>query len=198
MKSSITLFLLGILLPAVAQAENIDLIDQLGALPPETELVQKGRIISLDAATQLKVGASMKTLLETCRADSKTRNSLFREFNKGVPFDWARSTDTLRGTSFIKVSLGKLEKLRAGNKNVYAKYLLLETPTGNWPSKYMVAYDGSTTIQFTRCSGLVVVDIICMPEMREHMPKGYAPACQVVPEIKEPVGEMMEESADKK
>jgi hypothetical protein len=197
MKSSITLFFLTMLLPLGLRADNIDLIDLLGELPPETELVQKGVKIPLDEASQSKMVGAMKTLLETCRADSKTRHSLFRTFNKGVPFDWERSTDALRGTSFIKVSLGKLEKLRAGNKNVYAKYLLLETPPGNWPRKYMVAYDGGgTAIQFTNCSGLVMVDLICMPEIRDHLPNSYAPACKVLPEMKEPAGGM-EEAADK-
>lgn len=196
MKSSITLFFLTMLLPNGLRADNIDLIDLLGELPPETELVQNGRTIALDTSIQGKLGGALKTMLETCRADSKTRRSLFRQFNKGLPFDWERSTDALRGTSFIKVSLGKLEKLRAGNKNVYAKYLLLETPAGNWPRKYMVAYDGSTAIQFTKCSGLVTVDIICMPGVREHLPKGYAAACKVLPELKESAEEM-EEGGDK-
>ena len=196
MKSSITLFFLAMLLPFSLRADNIDLIELLGELPPETQLVQNGIEIPLDSTIQGKVGGALKTMLETCRADSKTRASLFRKFNKGVPFDWERSTDALRGTSFIKVSLGKLEKLRAGNKNVYAKYLLLETPAGNWPRKYMVAYDGSTAIQFTKCSGLVTVDIICMPGIREHLPTSYASACKVLPEMKESAGEM-KETADK-
>lgn len=196
MKSSITLFFLTMLLPQGVWADTVDLVELLGELPAETELVQKGVKIPLDAATQNKVGGALKTLLETCRADSKTRPLLFRQFNKGVPFEWERSTDPLRGVSFIRVSLGKLEKLRAGNKNVYAKYLLLETPPGNWPGKYMVAYDGSTSIQFTRCSGLVTVDLICLPEIRDHLPRSYAPACKVLPNMKE-TAEKMEADTDK-
>lgn len=183
------------LLPLGLRADTVDLVELLGEFPANSELIRKGVDIPLDALTQKKVSAALKTMLETCRADSKTRVSLFRKFNKGVPFEWERSTDPLRGTSFIKVSLGKLEKLRAGNKNVYAKYLLLETPSGNWPRKYMVAYDGSTSIMFSKCSGLVTVDLICMPGVREHMPKSYAPACRVLPDMKEPAAEM-EEAAD--
>ena len=185
MKSSTTVFFLSLLLAQGVHADTVDLVDLLGELPPTSELVQKGVEIPLDAPTQNKVSGALKTLLETCRSDSKTRPSLFRKFNNGVPFEWDRSTDPLRGTSFIKVSLGKLEKLRAGNKNVYAKYLLIETPPGNWPRKYMVAYDGSTAIQFTTCSGLVTVDLICMPGIRDHLPKSYAPACNVLPDMQE-------------
>lgn len=194
MKSFITLFLLIMFSPSGLWADTVDLIDLLDEIPAETELVQKGVKIPLNDAAQVKVGEAMKVLLETCRADSKTRRSLFRKYNKGVPFDWERSTDMLRGTSFIKVSLGKLEKLRAGNKNVYAKYLLLETPAGNWPRKYMVAYDGSTAIQFTKCSGLVTVDLICLKEINEFLPKDYAEACRVLPGIKKSADEMAEDA----
>ncbi|MDT8405023.1 hypothetical protein [Sulfuriflexus sp.] len=185
MKSLTTVFSLTLLLAQGVHADTVDLVDLLGELPPTSELVQKGVEIPLDEPTQNKVSGALKTLLETCRADSKTRPSMFRKFNNGVPFEWGRSTDPLRGASFIKVSLGKLEKLRAGNKNVYAKYLLLETPPGNWPRKYMVAYDGSTAIQFTTCSGLVTVDLICLPGIRDHLPKSYAPACKVLPDMRE-------------
>lgn len=190
MKSSITLFFLAMLLSPGLRADTVDLVELLGEFPANVELVSKGVDIPLDATTQKKMSAALKTMLETCRADSKTRASLFRKFNNDLPFEWDRSTDPLRGTSFIKVSLGKLEKLRAGNKNVYAKYLLLETPPGNWPRKFMVAYDGSTSIMFSKCSGLVTVDLICMPGVREHMPESYAPACRVLPDMNEPAAEM--------
>lgn len=182
--------------PAVSLADMIDLIDEVGATPPEAMIYRQGKQVSLDQATQDKVSAALRTLLESCRADSKTRASLFRKYNKDYPFNWDRATDPLRGVSYIQVSLGKLEKLRAGNKNVYAKHLLLETPAGNWPRKYMVAYDGSTAIQFTKCSGLVTVDIICMPEIREHLPESYAPACKVVPDMKDEADKVMHEAEE--
>ena len=141
--------------------------------------------VPLAQEVQDKLVDSMKTLLKTCRVDSKTRPSAFIRYNNGIPFDWDRASDPLRGTSFIKVSLGKLDKLIAGNKSVYSKHLMLETPVGNWPKKYIVAYDGRGAIQFAKCSGLVVVDIVCLPGVREHMPKDYAQACRVLPEDNE-------------
>ena len=189
MKSSITLFLLVMLLPLGLRADMVDLVELLGEFPANSELIRNGVDIPLDDDTQQKVSSALKTMLQTCRVDSKTRASAFRKFNKNIAFEWERSTDPLRGTSFIKVSLGKLEKLRAGNKNVYAKYLLLETPAGNWPRKYMFAYDGSTSILFSKCSGLVTVDLICMPGVREHMPESYAPACKVLPNMNKSIKE---------
>lgn len=169
-------------IPAIVYADIADLVDELQELPVEAELVKQGVPVQLANDTQAKLVETMKTLLKTCRIDSKTRPSVFNSYNNGLPFDWYRASDTLRGTSYIKVSLGKLEKLVAGNKSVYAKQLMMETPAGNWPKKYIVAYDGRGAIQFAKCSGLVVVDIICMPGVRENMPKDYTQACRVLPE----------------
>ena len=162
-------------------ADVTDLVDVLQELPAEAELIKNGVPVPLVDDAQAKLVENMKTLLKTCRIDSKTRPSAFRRYNGGLPFDWYRASDPLRGTSFIKVSLGKLQKMVAGNKSVYAKQLMMETPAGNWPEKYIVAYDGRGAIQFSKCSSLVVVDIICMPGVRENMPKDYMQACKVLP-----------------
>jgi len=171
----------GVLLAGPLMADTADLIEELKEIPPEVELLVKGSPVPLEQNVQDQVAAGMKTLLQTCRIDSKTSPLAFRKMNGPLPFDWGRVTDPLRNTSYLMVSLGKLAKLRAGNKTVYAQRLLLETPAGNWPRKYMVTSDGRNAIQFARCSGLVVVDIICIPEVLSRLPKEYARACSVLP-----------------
>ncbi len=171
----------GLLLVNIANADNADLIKELKEIPLEVEMFSRGAPVPLPEAVQEQVATGIKTLLKTCRADSKTSPLAFKKFNKRLPFNWTRATDPLRNTSYLLVSLGKLEKLRAGNKTVYAQKILMETPEGNWPRKYIVTTDGRSEIQFGRCSGLVVVDIICIPELLEKLPKDYARACSVLP-----------------
>jgi len=170
-----------VLISFSAVADVTDLVDELREIPSEAELITRGLNVPLSEAVQVKLVDGMKTLLKTCKVDSKTRPSAFNKFNKDLPFSWQRATDPLRNTSYISVSLGKLEKLRAGNKSVYAKSIMLETPNGNWPRKFIAVSDGRNTIQFTKCSGLVVVDIICMKGVKSSMPKNYSQACKVLP-----------------
>lgn len=178
----VTLYILGgILLANFASADSADLIKELKEIPAEVEMSVRGTPVPLSEPVQAQLITGLKTLLQTCRADSKTSPLAFKRFNRSVPFNWDRAIDPLRNTSYILVSLGKLEKLRAGNKTVYAQKILLETPEGNWPRKYMVTSDGRSPIRFTRCSGLVVVDVICIPEVLAHLPKDYARACSVLP-----------------
>jgi len=165
----------------VCFADQVDLIEELKEIPVETQIMQKGVSIPISEALQNQIADQMKVLLQTCRVDSKTNPRSFRKLNKGVPFSWDRVTDPLRNASYIHVSLGKLDKLRAGSKTVYARELLLETPPGNWPRKYMVSTDGRTNIQFAKCSGLVVVDVICMQGVLEYLPKDYGRACRILP-----------------
>jgi len=171
----------GLFIASLANADNADLISELKEIPPEVEMFVGGAPFPLSQAVQDQVAVGLKTLLQTCRVDSKTSALFFRKLNGALPFDWTRATDPLRNTSYLLVSLGKLEKLRAGNKTVYAQKLLLETPPGNWPRKYIVTTDGQDHIQFARCSGLVVVDIICIPDLLAKLPKDYARACSVLP-----------------
>jgi len=178
---NIIITFLALLATNVSLADQVDLIDELKEIPVETKIMQRGKEIPIDEALQNRIADQMKILLQTCRVDSKTNARAFRKLNKGVPFSWDRVTDPYRNASYIHVSLGKLDKLRAGTKTVYARGLLLETPPGNWPRKYMVSTDGRTNIQFTQCSGLVVVDVICMKGVLEHLPKEYARACRILP-----------------
>ena len=180
MRFKILLFT-GLFVATFVAADEADLIKELKEVPPEVEMVVRGAPVPLDEAVQEQVTTGLKTLLQTCRVDSKTSPLAFRKLNGSLPFNWQRATDPLRNTSYLLVSLGKLEKLRAGNKTVYAQKLLLETPQGNWPRKYMVTTDGRSAIQFSRCSGLVVVDIICIPEVLKQLPEDYARACSVLP-----------------
>jgi len=180
MRFKILLFI-GVLMTEWVAADSADLIQELKEIPPEVELFVKGAPVVLPQPVQEEITTGLTTLLKTCRVDSKTSPRFFKKRNKSVPFNWDRATDPLRNTSYILVSLGKLEKLRAGSKLVYAQQLLLETPPGNWPRKYMVSTDGRSAIQFGRCSGLVVVDIICIPELLAKLPKDYARACSVLP-----------------
>ena len=165
----------------VCLADEVDLIEELKEIPVEAHIMQKGAPIPITEELQNRIADQMKILLQTCRIDSKTNPRSFRKLNKGVPFSWDRVTDPLRNASYIHVSLGKMDKLRAGSKTVYARELLLETPPGNWPRKYMVSTDGRTNIQFAKCSGLVVVDVICMPGVLEHLPEDYGRACRILP-----------------
>ena len=165
----------------IGLADEVDLVEELKEIPVEAEIMQRGVPIPITEELQNKLADTMKVLLQTCRVDSKTNPRSFRKLNKGVPFNWDRVVDPLRNASYIHVSLGKLDKLRAGTKTVYARELLLETPPGNWPKKYMVSSDGRSNIQFSKCSGLVVVDVICMPGILEHLPKDYGRACRVLP-----------------
>jgi len=180
MRCKILLFT-SLLLAGTATADNADLIQELKEIPPEVEMSVAGTPVPLSQSVQDQVATGMTTLLQTCRIDSKTSTLAFQKLNGSLPFDWDRATDPLRNTSYLLVSLGKLAKLRAGNKTVYAQKLLLETPAGNWPRKYMVTSDGRNAIQFSRCSGLVVVDVICIPEVLAQLPKDYARACSVLP-----------------
>ena len=181
MNRTMTGVLAWLLFSGTAFADQADLIAELKEIPPEVEMMVKGNPVLMSQSVQDKVFTGMKTLLETCRIDSKTSPAPFRRLHGKTTFNWQRDTDPLRKTSYLLVSLGKLDKLRAGNKTVYAQRLLLETPDGNWPRKYMVTSDGQTPILFGRCSGLVVVDIICIPEVLANLPKDYARACSVLP-----------------
>jgi len=181
MKRLILGHLLWLLLAGSAIADQADLIEELKEIPPEVEMMVKGAPIPLAQSVQDKVATGLKTLLQTCRIDSKTSASAFTRLTGSRSFNWQRATDPLRKTSYLMVSLGKLAKLRAGNKTVYTQRLLLETPPGNWPRKYIVTSDGRAPILFGRCSGLVVVDIICIPEVLANLPKDYARACSVLP-----------------
>lgn len=173
--------LFGILVSGSAIADNADLITELKEIPPEVEMLVRGNLVQIEQEAQDKIAAGLTTLLQTCRIDSKTSPAAFSKLTGRLPFSWQRATDPLRNTSYLMVSLGKLAKLRAGNKTVYAQRLLLETPPGNWPRKYLVTTDGRNEILFGRCSGLVVVDIICIPEVLKNLPKDYARACSVLP-----------------
>ncbi len=173
--------LLGMLVSGPTVADNADLITELKEIPPEVEMFVRGSPVQMEQSVQDKISTGIKTLLQTCRIDSKTSPAAFRRMHGKTPFNWQRATDPLRNTSYLMVSLGKLAKLRAGNKIVYAQRLLLETPPGNWPKKYLATSDGRTEILFGRCSGLVVVDIICIPEVLANLPKDYARACSVLP-----------------
>ena len=182
MTRQLTVWIAGLLLAVPLGADQVDLVDELKEIPAEVELMVRGASVPLSQPAQDQVAQGMKTLLQTCRVDSKTSPAAFIKFNQGgVPFSWERVTDPLRNTSYLMVSLGKLEKLRAGNKSVYAQRLLMETPEGNWPRKYIATSDGRSAIQFGRCSGLVVVDIICIPEVLSQLPKDYSKACRVLP-----------------
>jgi len=181
MRFKILLFCGFLLAVSTASADNADLIQELKEIPPEVEMFVRGAPAPLPQAVQDQVVAGLTTLLQTCRVDSKSNPLVFQKMNGALPFNWDRATDSLRNTSYLLVSLGKLAKLRAGNKTVYAQKLLLETPEGNWPRKYMVTTDGRNAIQFSRCSGLVVVDVICIPEVLEKLPKEYGRACSVLP-----------------
>lgn len=180
MRLKILLFC-NILLANIAAADTADLIKELKEIPPEAEMFSGGQPLPLTESVQEQVVTGLTTLLKTCRIDSKTSSLAFKKLNGRLPFDWDRAIDPLRNASYIIVSLGKLEKLRAGNKSVYTQKILMETPNGNWPRKYIVTTDGRTAIQFGRCSGLVVVDIICIPEILKNLPKDYARACSVLP-----------------
>lgn len=169
------------LLATIAHADNADLIEELKEIPPEVEMYVRGAPVPVSQPVQDQLASGLKTLLQTCRVDSKTSPLAFKKLNGRLPFNWQRATDPLRNASYILVSLGKLEKLRAGNKTVYTQKILMETPPGNWPKKYIVTTDGRNSIQFGRCSGLVVVDIICIPEVLDKLPKDYARACSVLP-----------------
>jgi len=181
MKRMTITLLSGLLLSGVATADQADLIEELKEIPPEVEMLVRGNPVQFEQDMQDKIALGMKTLLQTCRIDSKTSPAAFRRLTGKLPFSWQRATDPLRNTSYIMISLGKLDKLRAGNKTVYAQKLLLETPAGNWPRKYLATTDGRNEILFGRCSGLVVVDIICIPDVLKHLPKDYAKACSVLP-----------------
>ena len=181
MNRVITSLLFGMLLSGPIAADNADLITELKEIPPEVEMLVRGNPVQMEQSVQDKVATGLKTLLQTCRTDSKTSPAAFSKLTGRLPFSWQRATDPLRNTSYLMVSLGKLAKLRAGNKIVYAQRLLLETPPGNWPRKYLATSDGRTEILFGRCSGLVVVDIICIPEVLANLPKDYARACSVLP-----------------
>jgi len=175
------ILLSGLLLANTVVADQADLIAELKEIPPEVEMLVRGNPVQMEQAVQDKIATGVKTLLQTCRIDSKTSPGAFRKWTGKLPFSWERATDPLRNASYLKVSLGKLAKLRAGNKTVYAQQLLLETPSGNWPRKYVATTDGRNEILFGRCSGLVVVDIICIPEVLRNLPKDYARACSVLP-----------------
>lgn len=178
----LTLFILGCSMVAgSAFAESTDLIKELKEIPPEVEMFVRGVPVPLAQSVQDQVSSGLQTLLETCRVDSKTSPLAFKRLNGPLPFNWDRAIDPLRNTSYLMVSLGKLAKLRAGNKTVYAQRVMMETPPGNWPRKYLVTNDGRNSIQFARCSGLVVVDVICIPEVLAQLPKDYARACSVLP-----------------
>lgn len=159
-----------------------DLVDELKTIPANAELVVRGKPMPVSEALQTEVIDMLKGILAGCKTDSKTRPSAFRKFDrKALPFDWQRSRDYLRRVSYISASLGKLEKLNAGNKSVYAKHIMLETPPGNWPRKYAVIYDGQQSIRFTNCNGFDVVELICTDGIREHMPERYLAACKAMP-----------------
>ncbi len=178
----LTIFLFSsFLLVSTASADTADLIKELKEIPPEVEMFVRGASVPLSEPVQEQVATGLKTLLQTCRVDSKTSPLAFKKLSGKLPFNWDRATDILRNTSYLLVSLGKLEKLRAGNKTVYAQKILMETPSGNWPRKYIVTTDGGNAIQFARCSGLVVVDIICIPDVLKQLPKDYGRACSVLP-----------------
>lgn len=167
-----------LLMPWTIQAA--DLIDELKEIPPAAQVVVHGTTQPVSPEQTPAVLEAMKTLLKGCRSDSKTQPSAFKPYDK-YPYDWDRARDALRRTSYIDVSLGKLEKLPAGNKLVYTKYIMLETPPGNWPAKYLAVNDGEQTIRFGGCNGFDVVKLICMPGIMAYMPEGYAAACKVTP-----------------
>jgi hypothetical protein len=178
-KLSTSLLLVGLALPLVAA--QIDLVDELKNTPASAELVVRGKPIPLDDALQKEVIDMLKGVVGGCKTDSKTRPSAFNEFDNNLPFDWERARDPLRRVSYISASLGKLDKLTAGNKSVYSKYIMLETPPGNWPRKYAAIYDGQQSIRFTNCNGFDVVELICTSGIREHMPTEYLSACKTLP-----------------
>lgn len=174
----------GLLLASLAMplpAAEVDLVDELASTPASAELVVRGKQIPLDEPLQKEVIDMLKGVVGGCKTDSKTRPTAFSEFDKNLPFDWERARDPLRRVSYISASLGKLEKLTAGNKSVYSKHIMLETPSGNWPRKYAAIYDGQQTIRFTNCNGFDVVELICTSGIREHMPSQYLAACKTLP-----------------
>ncbi len=178
-----SLFITGLAgLALTASAVAADLVDELKSIPASAELVVHGKPAPVSEELQSEIIDMLKGILAGCRTDSKTRPGAFREFDrKALPYDWQRSRDYLRRVSYISASLGRLEKLNAGNKSVYAKHIMLETPPGNWPRKYAVIYDGQQSIRFTNCNGFDVVELICTDGIREHMPERYLAACKALP-----------------
>lgn len=134
--------------------------------------------VGTSAATELAAGqgsavrGALRRMLESCSVDSIALPEVFDESAEAA---WARVGARAR----IDVALAVPEEFTWLQGRAAFRELRLELASGHYPG-VLLGRGPQAVVQLTKCSGLIVVELGCLPELKAHVPASYREQCHLL------------------